>query len=792
MDRIQLRRDSSARWAEINPILLEGEVGYEIDTKLRKIGDGVNRWNDLEYLRAEGISQETGDSQNITMSQDAITRELSELGSEVGKNQYMLGRNGFDNYSYGYILANGKISLDQSGGDNSLSELIPVSEGDVFLFSGKYAVSTDILAVCGYADKELNSPTSLLDYSSNPYTDKEVTIPQGVNFIMAFSHTGKGSIYLKDNTKEEIEGLKDVVVDYGYVKESAYNSVNAIEKFTEEERLEIANINGYINTSGKLNTSDTFLCSDYIEVGYGQLIRFKGKYAVQEFLFPIWMYTEDKKPITHIGEFNNEGYLEVLVNDFNCRFIRFWGNKSSNPSMELVSLSSEIKRISLAIEDNKRESEEALNGIEKDINGEVFYMNNTGYISNNGGINPVKGNYCSDYIPVEKGDTFIYRGGYATYDFSAVWGYTDKTENGGTAIALVPFNIGYQTTEFEITDDSIKYIRGWSIVYKNKENSLTRVGVNTQLKDIKNDVEDLKGNEHIKINRVEYSSGSGLFRQLMLELDSLASYNNRYEVYIAEGEYDLTPELTDESLPAVNIFGIFVPDYVSLIGVDRDKTILKMALASKDEKISVLNLAETSSLKNLTVIGENTRYVIHDDFTATEREENHYYRDVQNCKFVGKNLYYSCVYGCGTKSGAILHFKNTSFVNGGDVDLGFYMHTNNSFKIANDITFENCRCVGCNIRFLAHNSGKNNLIHLLGLSANHYRFNENEAYPLDYKVDGYGLDYTKPISITNTLGADFTLNLIDAPSSVLQNNYYVGAMRYSNGKAQWWNGEEWA
>ena len=80
MDRIQLRRDSSARWAEINPILLEGEVGYEIDTKLRKIGDGASRWNDLEYLKAEGISQETGNSQNITMSQDAITRELSELG----------------------------------------------------------------------------------------------------------------------------------------------------------------------------------------------------------------------------------------------------------------------------------------------------------------------------------------------------------------------------------------------------------------------------------------------------------------------------------------------------------------------------------------------------------------------------------------------------------------------------------------------------------------------------------------------------------------------------------------
>lgn len=27
-DRIQQRRDTAARWAQFNPILLEGEVGY--------------------------------------------------------------------------------------------------------------------------------------------------------------------------------------------------------------------------------------------------------------------------------------------------------------------------------------------------------------------------------------------------------------------------------------------------------------------------------------------------------------------------------------------------------------------------------------------------------------------------------------------------------------------------------------------------------------------------------------------------------------------------------------------
>ena len=75
MERIQLRRDTSTRWREVNPILMEGEVGFETDTRLRKIGDGVNRWNDLEYLKAEGIVQEIGDSEDVSISQKTLSNE---------------------------------------------------------------------------------------------------------------------------------------------------------------------------------------------------------------------------------------------------------------------------------------------------------------------------------------------------------------------------------------------------------------------------------------------------------------------------------------------------------------------------------------------------------------------------------------------------------------------------------------------------------------------------------------------------------------------------------------------
>jgi hypothetical protein len=47
--RIQIRRDESAKWAVNNPILLEGEIGYETNTTYMKIGDGVTPWNNLGY-----------------------------------------------------------------------------------------------------------------------------------------------------------------------------------------------------------------------------------------------------------------------------------------------------------------------------------------------------------------------------------------------------------------------------------------------------------------------------------------------------------------------------------------------------------------------------------------------------------------------------------------------------------------------------------------------------------------------------------------------------------------------
>ena len=52
ISKILFRRDTSINWSNNNPVLSEGEPGYELDTGLYKLGNGITAWNDLPYSNA--------------------------------------------------------------------------------------------------------------------------------------------------------------------------------------------------------------------------------------------------------------------------------------------------------------------------------------------------------------------------------------------------------------------------------------------------------------------------------------------------------------------------------------------------------------------------------------------------------------------------------------------------------------------------------------------------------------------------------------------------------------------
>lgn len=80
-DRIQHRRDTAARWAQYNPILLEGEIGYVTDNPNQyKIGDGVNAWNALPLRGYSGtVSDGMGSDETSVMSQKSVTKAIDVI-----------------------------------------------------------------------------------------------------------------------------------------------------------------------------------------------------------------------------------------------------------------------------------------------------------------------------------------------------------------------------------------------------------------------------------------------------------------------------------------------------------------------------------------------------------------------------------------------------------------------------------------------------------------------------------------------------------------------------------------
>ena len=55
-NRIQLRRDTTSNWNSVNPVLADGEMGYDIVTNEIRIGNGSNTWSQLSANTIRGGS----------------------------------------------------------------------------------------------------------------------------------------------------------------------------------------------------------------------------------------------------------------------------------------------------------------------------------------------------------------------------------------------------------------------------------------------------------------------------------------------------------------------------------------------------------------------------------------------------------------------------------------------------------------------------------------------------------------------------------------------------------------
>ena len=197
----------------------------------------------------------------------------------------------------------------------------------------------------------------------------------------------------------------------------------------------------------------------------------------------------------------------------------------------------------------------------------------------------------------------------------------------------------------------------------------------------------------IKENEITVGASDCNFETLQEAISSIKDNTelNRYIICLKEGTYNLADGLDITDSFAI---GVTVPNWATIVGIgNRENVILECRLDSKNQNISALNFKETSGIENLSIIGENTRYAIHDDFA---RESKGYDRRIKHCIIRGENTYYSTVYGAGTGDGANLKFEDVIF---DGTKTGANYKKGNTFTVHNilksqknrEITFTNCR-----------------------------------------------------------------------------------------------------
>jgi hypothetical protein len=80
--KIQVRRGAASLWTSTNPTLAAGEIGYETDTGLFKIGDGTTTWTSLSYNAVKALTAGSGIC--LSNSNGNYTISLCDPSVDVG------------------------------------------------------------------------------------------------------------------------------------------------------------------------------------------------------------------------------------------------------------------------------------------------------------------------------------------------------------------------------------------------------------------------------------------------------------------------------------------------------------------------------------------------------------------------------------------------------------------------------------------------------------------------------------------------------------------------------------
>lgn len=185
--KFKLRHDIASNWTAKNPVLLEGELGFETDTLNFKVGDGTTNWGSLEYYIPKKLSQLEVDKNNQRVSEEEKTAWNNKVDPVSGKGLSTNDYTTEDKTKLESIEANAQVNTVNSvngktgnvvlsasdvGALPSDTEIPTVNNGTLTIQKNGTNIATFSANQSGNATANIIIPTTASDVSALPNSTK--------------------------------------------------------------------------------------------------------------------------------------------------------------------------------------------------------------------------------------------------------------------------------------------------------------------------------------------------------------------------------------------------------------------------------------------------------------------------------------------------------------------------------------------------------------------------------------------------------------------------------------------
>ena len=125
--RYKLRNDTGTNWTSKNPILAQGEPGYDSTENRFKVGNGVDTWNDLPYLKDDDTIVPAGTSYTHP-SYTARTGQPTTAQSPVFGGSFTVSQVTSDSTGHVTGMTNRTITIPSAAATTSTAGLMSAAD----------------------------------------------------------------------------------------------------------------------------------------------------------------------------------------------------------------------------------------------------------------------------------------------------------------------------------------------------------------------------------------------------------------------------------------------------------------------------------------------------------------------------------------------------------------------------------------------------------------------------------------------------------------------------------------